>query len=135
MKDKKQKELLMENLKKTPIVQIACERSGISRCTYYRWRKDAKFSKDADIALREGILFINDIAESQLLSLIKDKNQAAINQWLRHHHPAYAEKIQLSGKVETNTRLTPEQKLLIKKAFALADYNNQNHDQEKTDKN
>ncbi|MEN6511776.1 MAG: hypothetical protein ABFD00_08090 [Chloroherpetonaceae bacterium] len=135
MKDKKQRDLLMENLKKTPIVQIACERSGISRCTYYRWRKDAKFSKDADTALREGILFINDIAESQLLSLVKDKNLGAINQWLRHHHPAYAEKIQLTGKVETNTKLTPEQKVLIKKAFALAAFNNQSYAQEKKDNN
>ena len=33
---KDQKALLLEQLKKTPIVQIACENLGFSRMTYYR---------------------------------------------------------------------------------------------------
>ena len=36
----KNKEQLLEILKKTPIVQIACEKAGVGRATYYRWRKD-----------------------------------------------------------------------------------------------
>ncbi len=39
-------------LKKTPIVQVACERSSVGRATYYRWKKDdADFAKQADEAL------------------------------------------------------------------------------------
>jgi len=32
----KNKEQLLEILKKTPIVQIACEKAGVGRATYYR---------------------------------------------------------------------------------------------------
>jgi len=120
MKDTKQKQSLIENLKKTPIIQLCCERSGVSRATYYRWRKEKKFAKEADEALREGILFINDIAESQLLSSIKDKNLTAVIYWLKNRHSSYAEKIQLSGKVETQNKLSPSQKALIKKALKLS---------------
>ncbi len=135
MKDAKQKQLLIENFKKTPIVQLCCERSGVSRATYYRWRKDGKFAKKADEALKEGVLFINDIAESQLLSSIKDKNLTAVIYWLKNRHLAYAEKIQLNGKVETSTKLTPEQKLIINKALALAAFNNENYAKEKKEEN
>ena len=42
MKTKKDKELILEQLRKTPIVQVACEKTGIARATYYRWRKKDK---------------------------------------------------------------------------------------------
>ena len=34
------KTIILEQLQKAPIVQIACEKTGISRATYYRWRKE-----------------------------------------------------------------------------------------------
>jgi ACT domain-containing protein len=37
MKTNKEKDALLEQLKKTPIIQIACEKIGLSRTTYYRW--------------------------------------------------------------------------------------------------
>ena len=44
-----EKMLILEQLKKTPIVQIACEKVGVGRSTYYRWKKeDSKFSSSAD---------------------------------------------------------------------------------------
>jgi len=47
------KELLLEHLEKTPIVQIACEKSGIGRSTYYRWlQSDPLFAKKAKKALQ-----------------------------------------------------------------------------------
>ncbi len=120
MKTDKDKELLLEQLKKTPIVQIACEKLGIGRATYYRWRKeDLDFSKKADGALREGNLLINDIAESQLMSAIKDKNLTAITFWLKHHHPVYTDKIEISGKLKHQYNLTPEQEKLISKALSM----------------
>jgi hypothetical protein len=84
----KEKELLLEQFRKMPIVQIACEKTGIGRATYYRWRKDdQKFANQADLALEDGNRLINDIAESQLLSAIRDKNMTAIIFWLKSHHP------------------------------------------------
>src|SRR5680860_719631 len=87
---KNEKMLILEQLKKTPIVQIACEKVGVGRSTYYRWKKeDLKFSSLADAATAEGSLLVNDMAESQLLSAIKDKNLTAIIFWLKHHHSSY----------------------------------------------
>lgn len=92
------KKLLLAQLQKTPIVQIACEKAGVSRATYYRWRKeDDEFEKQADLSLGEGTMLMNDVAESQLLSLIKDKHPTGIIFWLKHHHPTYAPKMEISA--------------------------------------
>jgi len=88
----KSKSKIIECLKTTPIVQVACQKNGISRATYYRWRtQDHKFKKMADKALKSGCNFISDLAESQLISLIKDKNPTMIIYWLNHRHPAYSD--------------------------------------------
>lgn len=47
-----EKKILLEHLEKTPIVQIACEKSGVGRSTYYRWlEQDKKFARSAKQAL------------------------------------------------------------------------------------
>jgi hypothetical protein len=116
------RELLLDQLKKTPIVQLACEKTGIGRATYYRWRKeDQEFARLADIAIEEGSLLINDVAESQLLSAIKDKNMTAIIFWLKHHHRAYATKIEISASTRDQDEvLSEEQESLIRRALLLA---------------
>lgn len=118
----KNKEQLLEILKKTPIVQIACEKAGIGRATYYRWRKeDSEFAKESDQALLDGSLLINDMAESQMMSAIKDKNMTAIIFWLKHHHPAYATKIEITASNKNqDIVLTDEQKELLNKALQMA---------------
>lgn len=122
MINKDQKERLIEQLKKTPIVQIACEKAGISRATYYRWRKDdQEFTKVTDEALNEGSLLVNDIAESQLLSLIKEKNLTAIIFWLKHRHNTYSTRIEVNAKVQqVIEELSPEQQALVEQALRLA---------------
>lgn len=119
MKSQKEKELLIEQLKKTPIIQLACERTGIGRATYYRWRKeDQQFAKKADESLIGGILLVNDMAESQLISAIKDKNISSIFFWLRHRHKAYANKLELTKK-EDSEKLSKKQKGLLREALRL----------------
>jgi hypothetical protein len=117
----KNRELVIEQLKKTPIVQIVCEKVGISRSTYYRWRNNKDFCKKSDQALQEGSELVNDMAESQLLSAIREQNMTAIIFWLKHHHKAYATKVELHGKLghEVQT-LTKKQEKLIQKALSLA---------------
>lgn len=117
---KKEKELLLEQLKKTPIVQLACGKIGIGRATYYRWRKDdSRFSSLADGAIHEGSLLINDMTESQLLSAIKDRNMTAIIFWLKHHHPAYETRVEIRAAANPdNENLTERQKAIIKEALA-----------------
>jgi hypothetical protein len=136
MKTDKQKQLLLEQLRKTPIVEIACEKAGISRATYYRWRKESpKFFKAADEAIIDGESFINDMSESQIISLIKEKNWPAISFWLRHHHPKYANKIEVEANIKQLTeKLTPEQEEVVREALRLAalsdsDVSNQNENE------
>lgn len=119
---KNQKDLLLEQLKKTPIVQVACEKVGVSRATYYRWRKeDPKFAKASDLALSEGALLINDMAEMQLMSAIRNRNMQAIMYWLKHHHSSYATKVELSGRItHLREELSDEEKELVEKALRLA---------------
>ena len=118
----KDKAKLIEQLAKTPIVQIACERSGIPRATYYRWMKsDKKFARGCVNAIRQSSDLVNDMAESQLISAIKDKNLSAIIYWLKHKHPAYTTKISLDANIRNETEeLTAEQAMLVKKALQLA---------------
>lgn len=121
-KQSKNKEQLLEILKKTPIVQIACEKAGVGRASYYRWRKeDADFAQQSDQALLDGSLLVNDMAESQLMSAIKDKNMTAIIFWLKHHHPAYATKVEVTTtSKDKEIYLTDEQKELLNKALEMA---------------
>ncbi len=116
------KDLLLRQLKKTPIVQIACEKVGLHRATYYRWRQaDKKFAEIADTAIAEGTLLINDMAESQLLAAIRERNFPAIRFWLQHHHPAYATRVEVDAKHRlAEDPLTNEQKAAVERALRLA---------------
>lgn len=100
-RQKGQKKLIVDQLRKVPIIQVACEKIGIARATYYRWiTDDQKFAEEVDEAIREGTAFINDMAESQLIGAIKDQNFAAISFWLRNRHRAYANKLQVDTTVK-----------------------------------
>ncbi|MDD5527550.1 MAG: hypothetical protein PHO56_01060 [Patescibacteria group bacterium] len=118
MKTDKEKQLFLEQLKKTPIVQIACEKTSLSRATYYRWRQaDSEFTKATDEAIFEGGLLINDMAESQLISAIRDKNFSAIVYWLKHHHPTYANRLEITAQLKQSEELTPEQATIVREAL------------------
>ncbi len=114
--------LLLEQLKKVPIVSIACEKSGVGRATYYRWKKeDAEFSKAADEALAEGTHLVNDMAESQLLAAIRDNNLGAVMYWLKHRNPNYNNKLEVTARIkQDNDALTPEQEAAITEALKMA---------------
>ncbi len=113
-----QKIALIEQIRRTPIIQVACEKIDVGRATYYRWRKDdLDFAHACDEAMAEGVELVSDLAESKLISAIKDQNHNAISFWLRHRHPAYAQKLQIQAKVETDHSLTPEQEELVRRAL------------------
>lgn len=122
MKRDRTKEPLLEQLKKMPIVQIACERAGVGRSTYYRWREeDGNFRKAADEAIAEGEALITDMSESQLITLIRDKHFPAVQLWLRQHHQKYATRVELTGHIaHLSQELTNEEKQLVEKALRLA---------------
>ncbi len=81
---------LIDVLETTPIIEYACRKTGIPRATFYRWRKsDLGFADKVDEALASGVDIVNDLAESQLIKLIKDSNLTAIIFWLKYRHPVY----------------------------------------------
>jgi hypothetical protein len=123
---KKDKEILIEQLAKTPIVTLACEKTGISRATFYRWKKDdSKFSNASNSAIAQGNLLINDIAESQLLSSIRDGNLTGIIFWLKNHHPSYETRIELRQAYDRNDeKLSKHQEKVLKRALKLTSIDN-----------
>ena len=114
-----EKTSLVEQLRKTPIVQIACEKLNIARSTFYRWRQEDKlFDRQVEQAIAEGNLLVNDMAESQLMAAIRDQNMTAIIFWLKHHHTTYATRIELSGELrQKDDPLTKEQEEMIQQAI------------------
>ena len=120
-RQQKERKLLIEQFSKTPIVQFACEKVGVGRATYYRLRKEnVEFAKEADEALVESISLMNDLAESQLLSAIREKNMTAIIFWLKNRHKDYSTRIELTGHFNSTLEpLTQEQEELISKAVSL----------------
>jgi len=123
LKNSKQlKSKLLDQLKRVPIVEAACQKAGISRQTFYRWKfEDAEFAKEIEKAIEDGRMFVSDLSESQVLSLIRDKNWPAISFWLKHHHPSYKTRIQIEGSLQMpQEELTPEQEETVKEALRLA---------------
>ncbi|MFH1712444.1 MAG: hypothetical protein ABH846_04400, partial [Patescibacteria group bacterium] len=115
------KKLLLEQLRKTPIIEAACQKVGIARMTFYRWKSyDQEFAQRVEKALLDGRLLMNDLAEGQLVSAIKDRNLYAVTYWLKHHHDAYKTRVQIEGAINTVHELSPEQEALMRRAFKLA---------------
>jgi len=124
------RQLMLEQLQKTPVVQVCCEKLGISRSTFYRWREESpEFAKQADKALSEGVALVNDLAESMLLSAIRDHNISALFYWLNHRHSAYSNKLEVTAKINDES-LTTAQQELIKQALehAALIMKGENHD-------
>lgn len=127
MKSTDTKKLFLENLKKVPIIQVACEKAGVSRATVYRWRdKDKKFRKTLDEALSQGEALINDMGESQLISLMKEKNFSAIRFWLNHRHDKFKERVEVTTKSEEQEKLSPEEAKVVREALRLASFSKNN---------
>jgi hypothetical protein len=90
MKKKRVRDKFLEELRKVPIVIVACQNCGISRNTVYRWRhEDPVFMESMEEALTEGENSIHDLAHSKLVGLINKSNLPAIRFWLNNRHPLY----------------------------------------------
>ena len=119
MKKNRKRDDFLEQLKRIPIVQVACEKANLSRNTIYRWRhEDKQFSTDMDTALSEGEALVNDMTESQLLSLIKERDWHAISFWLRHRSPKFSDKVEITGKIDMQEQpLTLEEEKVVENAI------------------
>lgn len=87
---------MIEYLERTPVVESACAKLGISRSTYYRWiESDAEFKKKVEVALQQGRSVVDDVAESHLISGIKGGNMAAVKFWLANNNDRYKKSVQV----------------------------------------
>jgi hypothetical protein len=81
---------LIVELEKTPIIQIACDKVGISRNTFYRWMKEDKgFLSRVSEAMSLGTGLVNDVAVSNVLEGIKKKDAMYTKYWLDRKHPDF----------------------------------------------
>ncbi|MDO8566101.1 MAG: phBC6A51 family helix-turn-helix protein [Candidatus Moranbacteria bacterium] len=135
MKKDRAKILFLEQLRKIPIIQVACEKVGVARSSVYRWRdEDEKFRQSLEEALSEGEALINDMSESQLISLIRDKSYQAISFWLRHRHQKFRERVEVTANIQSQDVLTPEQEEIVREALRLSSVNQittQSYEQQK----
>lgn len=117
--------VLLEVLRKVPIVQAACGKVGVGRATYYRWRKDRPdFAKLAEEAIKEGVKMVNDVAESKLLTKIEEGNMTGIIFWLKNHHAGYEEKLTVKAQTQTKPlpKLTDQQKAVVQQLLDKKPY-------------
>ena len=105
-----------------PIVHNCCEKVGVGRATHYRWMKEDKdYQTNVTEAILEGKKFMNDMAENNLLSLVRDQSFPAISFWLKNNHPDYKTKVEVTSKIEANDEaLTPEQQKVVQEVLKLA---------------
>ena len=113
------KNKFLEELTKVPIVQVACEKVGISRQTFYRWKSSSKtFSASVEKAMDDGVSIVNDMSETQLMNMIKNGEFKAISFWLRHRNAKYREKVEVTHKSES-LPLSDAQKQIINTTINL----------------
>lgn len=118
MKRDNGKSAVLEQLLKTPIIEVACSKAGVGKTSFYQWKKDdPEFAAAVEEAMKQGYEFISDIAESQLIGLIKRGNFSAVAYWLKHHRASYASKVELTGSLTVREELTEEESAILRQAF------------------
>lgn len=116
----REKGLVLESLRKMPIIGIVCVKTGVSRATFYRWKAtDAIFAKEADSAQAEGEAVINELAESKIIKAINDDNLTSAMYWLNHREPRFSSKVEIATSTKPQEALTTQQEKTVKEALAL----------------
>lgn len=95
-----QKQSFLAILAKNGIIEAACQKIGVARQTYYRWRKeDVGFRRLVDKAILEGSEVADDVVESQLMKLIQNGDRVATLFYLHHRHPKYSDRAAIRRSV------------------------------------
>ena len=87
-------------------ITAACDAVGISRQTYYEWRKEEEFNRKCE----EGEESLVDMAEVQLIKNIREGNQRAVEFFLCNRAPDRWKKMirqDLRGSVKVEEELPP----------------------------
>jgi hypothetical protein len=80
----------LDELAQVPNVSLACKKTGISRQTLYRWKRDdAEFAQQLNQYYDVGIDSISDLAESKLVEKIQTGDFRAMKFWLENNNKRY----------------------------------------------
>ena len=117
----KKKQEFLENFDNLiGIISTTCKRIGIDRKTYYNWMKDDEdFVKKVEKVKEQQVSMVED----RLMRAILKDNITAIIFYLKNKHPEYISKFLFKGKVETERKISEEEKLLIREALQHGGYN------------
>lgn len=105
---KKEKIKFLENLRQgRGIISYACEKTGISRATYYNWLNSDEEFKRACEDINESVI---DVVESKLLTQINDDNLTAIIFFLKTKGKkrGYVEKVENDVSINAFEKLLQE---------------------------
>ncbi len=81
---------LLAEIEKAPVIQVACDKVGISRNTFYRWiKEDSELMERMSEAMSLGTGLANDVAISNVLEGVKRKDPMYTKYWLSHKHPDF----------------------------------------------
>lgn len=120
-----QKKKIIEEIRNVYIPSIACQKTGISRATLYRWIiDDYEFGRDFKRSQIEGRSAINDLVESKLIGRIKNDDTKAMTFWLTHMHPNFINPLLALSEEVRERKLPPE--YLVGLANRLAQWKNDN---------
>jgi len=98
------KKSICEILEKSPIIESACQKVGISRMTLCRWRKeDSNFNQQIEEVLAVSRESVNDLAENKMIQGINEGNSSLIRFWLCHNSPRYKRKPDVNPQFHFNT--------------------------------
>jgi len=87
---------LVQELKEIPIPTFVCQKLGVPKATYYKWKQtDSAFQEACDEAVMRGKLNVNDLAKSKLIKLINDGDYRSISFWLKHNDPDFNPRLTL----------------------------------------
>ena len=87
---------------------LASEQASLATLTIVGDAKTRNFTGIAMEPLEQGIEFINDMSEAQVIQLIKEGKLPAIALWLKHYHPRYGGK-NIRRPTTGMPELTPEE--------------------------
>ncbi len=84
------KQKLIEFLRETPNMRLACRKIGLGRATFNRWRKDNyEFRVEVNKALSIGRESLGDLAESVVIKKIHEGDMGAAKYYLSNNHDRY----------------------------------------------
>lgn len=109
------KQRLLEELEKNPVVRVACSRANLGKDFYYEHRRlDPEFRARAEAALQEGRDLMADAAESQLFKKVKEGDRTSIIFTLKNlRRSTYSDRIVYERREDA---LTPERERQIAEA-------------------